>query len=149
MFTSQPSRDAGGDAPGFIPSSLLPHPPSRPTEREVTQERARELFARERARDARALAALERHEDPGELAHVDQHPADVATEVFDEELEQGLAEQLRERLAAIERAERRLEEGTYGLSVESGQPIPDARLEAIPWAERTVEEQARYDRGVA
>jgi DnaK suppressor protein len=33
--------------------------------------------------------------------------------------------------------------------VQSGQPIPDARLEAIPWAERTVEEQARYDRGVA
>ena len=86
---------------------------------------------------------------PRELAHVDQHPADVATEVFDEELERGLAEELRERLAAIERAERRLEEGTYGLSVESGQPIPDARLEAIPWAERTVEEQARYDRGVA
>jgi DnaK suppressor protein len=129
--------------------SLLPHPPSRPTDREVTEERARELLARERARVERALAALERHEDPGELAHVDQHPADVATEVFDEELEQGLAEELRERLAAIERAERRLEEGTYGLSVESGQPIPDARLEAIPWAERTVEEQARYDRGVA
>jgi DnaK suppressor protein len=115
----------------------------------VTQERARELLARERARVERALAALERHEDPGELTHVDQHPADVATEVFDEELEQGLAEELRERLAAIERAERRLEEGTYGLSVESGQPIPDARLESIPWAERTVEEQARYDRGVA
>ena len=128
---------------------VLPHSPSRPTEREVTEERARELLARERARVERALAALERHEDPGELAHVDQHPADVATEVFDEELEQGLAEELRERLAAIERAERRLEEGTYGLSVQSGQPIPDARLEAIPWAERTTEEQARYDRGVA
>jgi RNA polymerase-binding transcription factor len=115
----------------------------------VTEERARELLARERARAERALAPLERHEDSGELAHVDQHPADIATEVFDEALEQGLAEELRERLAAIERAERRLEEGTYGLSVESGQPIPDARLEAIPWAERTVEEQARYDRGVA
>ena len=51
-----------------------------------------------------------------------------------------------ERLAAIER---RLEEGTYGLSVESGQPIPDARLEGVPWAERTVEEPARYDRRVA
>jgi DnaK suppressor protein len=135
--------------PGLIAGSLLPHPPSRPTDREVTQERAQELLARERAREERALAALERHEDPGELAHVDQHPADIATEVFDEELEQGLAEELRERLAAIARAERRLEEGTYGLSVQSGQPIPDARLEAIPRAERTVEEQARYDRGVA
>lgn len=106
------------------------------------------LLARERARGARPRRPGAPR-GPGELAHVDQHPADVGTEVFDEELEQGLAEELRERLAAIERAERRLEEGTYGLSVESGQPIPDARLEAIPWAERTVEEQARYDRGVA
>ena len=115
----------------------------------MTEERARGLLARDRARVQRTLAALERHEDPGELAHVDQHPADVATEVFDEELERGMSEELRERLAAIERAERRLEVGTYGLSVESGQPIPDARLEAIRGAERTVEEQARYDRGVA
>jgi hypothetical protein len=82
----------------------------------VTEERARELLARERARVERALAALERREDPAELADVDQHPAGVATEVFDEEVERGLAEELRERLAAIE---------------------------------RTVEEQARYDRGVA
>ena len=37
-------------------------------------------------------------------------------------------------------------QGTYGLSVESGEPIPDERLERMPWAERTVEEQARYDR---
>jgi DnaK suppressor protein len=36
-------------------------------------------------------------------------------------------------------------DGTYGVSIESGQPIPDARLEAIPWAERTAEEQARHD----
>jgi DnaK suppressor protein len=48
----------------------------------------------------------------------------------------------------MERAGRRLGEGTYGLSVESDEPIPDARLEAIPWAERTVEEQARYERSV-
>jgi RNA polymerase-binding transcription factor DksA len=31
--------------------------------------------------------------------------------------------------------------------VESGQPIPDERLEVMPWAERTVEEQERLDRG--
>lgn len=47
----------------------------------------------------------------------------------------------------MERAEARLAEGTYGLSVESGEPIPDGRLEARPTAERTVEEQERYDRG--
>jgi DnaK suppressor protein len=58
----------------------------------------------------------------------------------------GISEDLPEALAAVERAEKRLEEGTYGLSVESGEPIPDDRLEAFPTAERTIEEQERYDR---
>ena len=49
-------------------------------------------------------------------------------------------------LAALERAEARLAAGTYGLSVESGERIPDARLELLPTAERTVEEEARRDR---
>src|SRR6266511_3122551 len=101
---------------------------------------ARELLARERRRVEEALSGLRREPDE-ELSHLDQHPADEATEVFEEERDEGLAERLREELAAIERAERRLEQGTYGISVESGQPIPDERLEAIPWAERTAEEQ--------
>jgi DnaK suppressor protein len=50
-------------------------------------------------------------------------------------------------LIALERAEARLAAGTYGLSIESGDPIPDGRLEAVPLAERTVEEEERYRRG--
>lgn len=72
-------------------------------------------------------------------------PADGASTTLEKELEEGLDEGLRDVLEAIERAERRLAEGTYGLSVESSEPIPDGRLEAIPWAERTAEEQSRYD----
>jgi DnaK suppressor protein len=53
-----------------------------------------------------------------------------------------IAESLRDRLAAIGRAEQRLGDGTYGRSVRSGAPIPDARLEADPAAELTVEEAA-------
>jgi DnaK suppressor protein len=49
-------------------------------------------------------------------------------------------------LEAVARAEKRLADGTYGLSVESGEPIPDERLEAYPTAERTVEEQRRLER---
>ena len=49
----------------------------------------------------------------------------------------------RERLAALDRAEERLQAGTYGRSVRSGRPIPDARLEADPAAELTVEEAAQ------
>jgi DnaK suppressor protein len=63
-------------------------------------------------------------------------------ELYEKERDTGLAEDLGEQLAAVERAEARLAAGTYGLSVDSGEPIPDERLEALPTAERTVEEQA-------
>lgn len=105
-------------------------------------DRARELLARERARVERALDGLEA-EASDELADYDQHPADEGTKVFEQERDEGIADQLRAELDAIGRAERRLEEGTYGVSVVSGQPIPDGRLEAIPWAERTADEEER------
>jgi DnaK suppressor protein len=108
--------------------------------------RATERLQAERSRIEQALADLEPG-DEDELSDLDQHMADDATELFEEERDAGLAERLREELAAVERAEQRLMHGTYGLSVESGEPIPDGRLEAVPWAERTVEEQARYDHG--
>jgi DnaK suppressor protein len=109
-------------------------------------DRARELLARERRRIEEALTGLQREPDE-ELTHLDQHPADEGTEVFEAERDEGLSDQLQEELAAIERAERRLAEGTYGSSVESGEPIPDERLELVPWAERTAQEQGRLERG--
>jgi RNA polymerase-binding transcription factor len=51
-----------------------------------------------------------------------------------------------ERLARVERALRKLDEGTYGFSDASGKPIPDARLEATPEAINTLEEQAAAER---
>ena len=113
----------------------------------MEEQRARELLRRERARLERALAELERNDEGDELSHLDQHPGDAGTEMFETERDAGLAASLREELRAAERAERRLEEGKYGLSIESGQPIEDRRLEAVPWAERTTEEQARFDHG--
>jgi DnaK suppressor protein len=104
---------------------------------------ARELLARERARIEHALGQLTPHDS--EAVTDPYEAADVGGDLFDEELATGQAEQLRDELDAIERAEQRLVDGTYGVSIESGEPIPDARLEAIPWAERTAEEQARYE----
>jgi DnaK suppressor protein len=104
--------------------------------------RARELLANARARIEAALASTE--ERPNNDDGV-RDAADDATDLFEEELDAGIADRLRQELAAIERAEQRLAEGKYGLSVESGKPIPDGRLEAIPWAERTADEQQRYE----
>jgi DnaK suppressor protein len=104
-------------------------------------ERARELLAAERARIERALASV-RHTDTGEEAD-DQDPANLASELYQDELDQGRAEDLRRELEAVDRAEARLAAGTYGISVVSGKPIPDERLEAIPTAERLADEEAR------
>jgi DnaK suppressor protein len=104
-------------------------------------ERARELLAAERARIDRALAQLG-HQDTGEEAD-DQDPTNLASELWQDEFDEGLSDDLRRELEAVDRAEARLAAGTYGLSVVSGTPIPDERLEAIPTAERTAEEEAR------
>ncbi|MGZ8695187.1 MAG: TraR/DksA family transcriptional regulator [Gaiellaceae bacterium] len=104
-------------------------------------DRARELLAAERGRVESALARL-RHQDTGEPSD-DEDPANRASDLAQDELDEGIADELREQLRAIGRAEERLAAGTYGVSVDSGEPLPDERLEALPTAERTVEEEAR------
>jgi len=109
-------------------------------------DRAKELLARERERVEGEIARLRSNRGGGdELSNIDQHPADAATELHDAELDQSLLQRLERDLEAIERAEQRVEDGTYGLSIESGEPIPDGRLEAVPWAEYTADEQSRVD----
>jgi DnaK suppressor protein len=102
-------------------------------------EHARELLSAERRRIERSLAGLTRQDDAEEADDLD--PGNLASDLYQEELAEGRSDDLREQLAALERAEQRLAGGTYGLSVESGEPIPDERLEAYPTAERTVEEE--------
>jgi DnaK suppressor protein len=111
----------------------------------MDSDRARELLRRERERIERALAD-EAHAPETDLATRDQHLGDQGTELYNDELAEGLRQELAAELAAVTRAEERLAAGTYGLSIESGEPIPDDRLEAHPTAERTTEEQARLER---
>ena len=106
-------------------------------------DRARALLARERQRLEQAIARLE-DADRQEAAVGDEPGERDSEELYQQEFDTGFAEDLEEQLAAVERAEARLAAGTYGLSVESGKPIPDQRLEALPTAERTVDEQAAF-----
>jgi DnaK suppressor protein len=109
----------------------------------VDPERAAELLRAERLRIERSLITRE-HQDDGEEAD-DQDPGNLASDLYQDELDEGLRSDLEAQLAAVKRAEERLAAGTYGLSVQSGQPIPDERLEIYPTAELTVEEErARY-----
>jgi DnaK suppressor protein len=120
---------------------MLSTTPSR--EGEMDEARARKLLADERAHVEGLLqdvtqAADEDRDAAGGTGDI----ADPAQPLTDEQSSDAIADGLRERLAAIERAEDRLANGTYGRSVRSGVPIPDERLEADPAAELTVEEEA-------
>lgn len=66
--------------------------------------------------------------------------ADSAQPLTAQGMDDAIAASLRDRLAALDRALQRLDDGAYGRSVRSGLPIPDDRLDADPAAELTVEE---------
>jgi len=108
-------------------------------------DRASELLRAERTRIERALAQTA-HVDDGEVSD-DEDQGNLASDLYQDELNEGLREDLQGRLIAVERAEARLAAGTYGLSIRSGEPIPDERLEALPTAELTVEEERAEEGG--
>lgn len=78
-----------------------------------------------------------------ELSSADQHPAELATETMERELDQSVVIHAQGEIVEIEAALRRLDEGTYGKCEECGNPITDARLEAMPAARYCLDDQAR------
>ena len=70
---------------------------------------------------------------------------DLSQDMFTREMDASIGEQVERRLREVDRALQKIEEGTYGLSDDSGETIPRGRLEAVPEALRTVEEQQRFE----
>jgi DnaK suppressor protein len=103
---------------------------------------ARERLTAERAevaqllRDALSAGEQDRETEVDETGDY----ADSAQPLTAQGMDDAIAEGFRARIASIDRALKRLDEGTYGKSVLSGDPIPDERLEADPAAELTIAE---------
>jgi DnaK suppressor protein len=106
----------------------------------MTDERARDLLAKARADTQSRLDRIAG--GPGDGTDRQEDASGQADKLVERETGEALGVMLSRRLAAIGRAEERLAAGTYGLSVLSGEPIPDGRLEIEPWAELTVAEQS-------
>jgi DnaK suppressor protein len=110
---------------------------------ERQKERLQELKAElTRVRDGLDEDSRFRAEEEGDFTQHDS--GDMSQSLFTREVDATVEQQVGRRLQAVERALEKIEEGTYGLSDESGEPIPRGRLEAVPEAARTVEEQERY-----
>jgi RNA polymerase-binding transcription factor DksA len=90
---------------------------------------------------ARAAEAAER-----ELSSAEQHPAELATETIERELDQSVVNHAETELVELDAAMDRLDGGTYGLCEGCGQPINEERLEAMPAARYCVEDQAKVSR---
>ena len=108
----------------------------------------------EHDRVKQSLASLEGmglHEnildETGDISGHDNHPADEGTDVFMRERDQVLEDNLENILRQCERALQKVDEGSYGYSDESGEFIGEERLDAVPYAALTVEEQERTVQG--
>ena len=107
----------------------------------MDDERARTLLREERARVLRLLRGADTVGRSDRQAVGDDAGSSDAGELLASQgTDDALTAELSDRLAALDRAEERLEAGTFGRSIRSGQTIPDDRLEADPAAELTVEE---------
>jgi DnaK suppressor protein len=109
-------------------------------------ERAQDLINAKRARVEKLLAAAgDAHaEDNAAERDAGDGDTDGAQPLEHESLDLAIERSLRDQLAALDSAQKRITDGSYGFSLESGAPIPDARLEIDPAAELTVEEAARH-----
>lgn len=109
----------------------------------MDEARARELLTERRAdieEQLRAVGVDQLGEDESST-----EVADNASDTYQAEFDAGRIQELRDELEAVGRAEERLRNGTFGRSVQSGDPIPDERLEALPTAERTIEEEEQQE----
>lgn len=107
----------------------------------MDDERARQLLDEETERVRGLLRSLQAD---GRIEHAarddEQESSDNAQQLTAEGYDDSLVENFERRLEALDTARRRLDDGTFGFSVQSGAPISDERLEADPAAELTIDE---------
>jgi DnaK suppressor protein len=114
---------------------------------------ARERLQEERDRlehvragfDAEHLHDESEDESTSELSHLAQHTADIATETFEREKDFSILEQVEAELADVDRALKRLDDGTYGTCEACGGAIGDDRLAAMPAARFCISHQAEAE----
>ena len=112
----------------------------------MDEQHARQLLTDERAKVEALLINAETggRSDRAEANERDGM-SDGGERLTEQYTDDAVAAGMRARLAALDRAERRLEAGIYGRSIRSGQLIPDERLDADPAAELTLEEAEQAD----
>jgi DnaK suppressor protein len=111
---------------------------------EKQRERLEELRA-ELTGVVRGLEEDQRSQAEDEEDFTEHDSGDMSQSLFDREMDATLEQTIENRLQYVERALQKIEEGTYGVCDDTGEPIPRGRLEAMPEAIYTVEAQQRRE----
>ncbi len=98
---------------------------------EQKQQELQDSIARLTEAHPRAVDAVEASDGPQDFE-------EIAVDFLETQQEQSLLVNQQALLTEVQHAIERIDNGTYGKCVECGQPIPEKRLEALPWAARDV-----------
>ena len=120
----------------------------------MEHDQARELLEGEQHRledlrtgfDEEHLHTESEDDGAGELSHMHQHMADIGSETFEREKDFSILEQVEAELSDVERALRRLDDGTYGTCEACGSSIGDERLAVQPAARFCIAHQEVAER---
>ncbi len=105
---------------------------------EQLKERHEELKARLEEKERFGLEQSTR-DMTGELSLYDNHPADIGTELFERGKDLALQEMLEREYHDVNKALKKIEDGTYGICEVTGETIPYERLEANPTATTVID----------
>jgi DnaK suppressor protein len=118
----------------------------------MNSDEARTRLLTERARieelriAANRLTADAQEATERELSSAEQHPAELASETIGLEIDHSVLQHADQELEELEEAVKRVDSGSYGNCEACGNPISEARLEAIPTARFCIEDQAKHDK---
>lgn len=137
-----------------VPASLPPGKIKSPLTRKQLEE-FRALLLEKRKSLLGDLTGIESgalgknlQESAGDLSNMPTHPADIGSDNFEHEFTLGLLESERALLKEINEALERIDQGTYGVCLGTGQPIGLARLQARPWCKYCIEYQKMLEKGL-
>jgi DnaK suppressor protein len=113
----------------------------------IEKQRARlEELRAELSQMVEGLEEDQRYRAEEEEDFTEHDSGDMSHSLFTREMDATVGQTLERRLQNVERALQKIEEGTYGICEDTGEPIPRGRLEAVPEAIYTVEAQQRHER---
>lgn len=137
-FNPKKAKDRKALDESRVPKKLLPHYRNLIKLRNHVQE----------GLDLHTKETLKRSakEDTGDLSSYSQHMADAGTDTFDRDFALSMVSNEQDLLYEIEEAVQRIFDGSYGICLNTGKPIPRERLVAVPFTRYSLEGQREQER---